>query len=118
MLSRIFPRTIDNVFRGHWLALWLFGFYILIKLVQGTESLLQARNTAVNADGLPLASYGSAAADTVVGMFALLGLNLLVLPLIGVLALVRYRAMVPLLQLVFLLLYAANRLVHSFYPIG
>jgi hypothetical protein len=116
MFERIFPRQIDNTFRGHWLSLWLFGAYALIKLIQGSESLFNARSTAVRADGIPLDSYGGAASDMVVHLFALLGLNLLVLPLLGIVALIRYRAMVPLLYVMMLLLALASRAFNMMNP--
>ena len=115
-LARLFPRQIDNNFRGSRLALWLFGFFVLVKLAQGGESVFNAYATATNADGIPLASYGAAVAQTMVQMFALLGLNLMVLPLLGLVALVRYRAMVPLMYLMMLLLYLGNRVVHVLHP--
>jgi hypothetical protein len=117
MLERIFPKQIDNTFRGHWLSLWLFGAYGLIKMIQGGESFLNARSTAIGADGIPLDSYGSAAADMVVHLFALLGLNLFVLPLLGIVALIRYRAMVPLLYAMMLLLALVSRVFNILNPI-
>jgi hypothetical protein len=121
MFERIFPRQIDNTFRGHWLSLWLFGAYALVKAIQGGESLFNARMTAARADGIPLDSYGSAAADMVVHLFSLLGLNVLVLPLLALVALIRYRAMVPLVYVTMLLLALAGRvfnLMHATASVG
>src|SRR5438045_8020642 len=97
VFRRIFPRQIDNVFHGNRLALWLFGFYSLIRLIQGTLSALNTYATATGPDGIPVDAYSPAAAQTVLALFALLGLNVMILPLLGLLALIRYRAMLPLL---------------------
>jgi hypothetical protein len=118
MLDRIFPKQIDNNFHGRHLALWLFDFYLLVKLLQGTVSVFNTYTTATGADGIPLDSFGTAATQTVIQLFALLGLNLLVLPLLGVLALIRYRAMIPLLSLTMLIVYLGGRAIHVFYPVA
>jgi hypothetical protein len=116
VLLRIFPRQIDNNFCGHRLALWLFGLFVLIRLPIGFKSVFDSYTTAATADGIPLNSYGAAAAQTVVQMFALLGLNVLVLPALGVIALIRYRAMIPLMYLMMLALALGGRAIHLAYP--
>src|SRR5579859_2744885 len=104
LFARVFPRQIDNNFRGYRLAIWLLGFYALIKILQGTVSVFNTASTAIGADGIPLDTFSQAARATVVSMFALLGLNLLVLPLQAFLVLVRYRAMIPMMYLMMLIL--------------
>jgi hypothetical protein len=118
LLRRLFPGQIDNNFRGHRLALWLFGFYALVKLVQGAESVFNGYATAKHADGIPLDSYGAAVVQTMLSLFALLGLNLLVFPLLGAIALVRYRAMIPLLYLMMVLLSLGGRAVQLVLPVA
>lgn len=116
ILAHIFPRQIGNNFQGYRLSIWLFGFYVLVKAAQGTVSVFNTASTATRADGIPLDSFGTAASQTVISMFALLGLNVTVLPLLGVLALIRYRAMIPLLYLTMLVLNLSSRVVLALYP--
>jgi hypothetical protein len=118
VFRRLFPAQIDNVFRGHRLALWLFAPYALVKLIQGTLAVFNPASTAVNADGIPLNGSGAAAAELMTAMFAVLGLNLLVLPLLGVLALIRYRAMIPLVYLMMLTLNLSSRALQLVHPIA
>src|ERR1700687_3110333 len=99
MLSRIFPKAFDNVFRGHWLGLWLFVPIVLLKLLIRAHFILSARGVATSADGIPLATFNAAGADAVVGLFVLLGLFQLLLGLLGTVALIRYRAMTPFVYL-------------------
>jgi hypothetical protein len=115
VLNRILPNKIDNVFRGHRLALWLFGLFVALKLVMGTNSALNARSVASGADGIPIDDLGSAG-DYVVRLFALLGFGGFVLALLALLVLIRYRAMVPLLFLVFLVEMLGRRGLATFYP--
>ena len=117
MLERIFPREISNRFPGIWnLGLWLFVPLVVLKLGIGAKSMLDARDTAISADGIPLSSFPPAAADMVVSTFALLGMFHFLLGLFGVLALVRYRAMIPLLYLLFLVQTLMTRTLNQIYP--
>jgi hypothetical protein len=101
VLNRILPSQFDNVFRGHRLALGLFGLFVALRLVMGANSALNARTVASGADGIPIDDLGSAG-DIVVGLFSLQGYSSFVLALLALLVLIRYRAMVPLMFLVFL----------------
>ena len=87
MLARLFPKQFDNDYRGLWLAIWLFVPIVVVRAIQGAESIVNTRNVITGADGIPLDSFNAAAAQTVVSMFALLGLQLLVIPLQSVVAL-------------------------------
>jgi hypothetical protein len=111
MLGRIFPKQFDNDYRGLWLGIAIFVAVTAIKALQGVMSMVNTRNTAINADGIPLDSFSLAAQQEVLSMFALLGMWLLVLPLFSIVALVRYRAMIPLLYVVLLTQQLAARLV-------
>lgn len=116
MLGRIFPKQFDNAYRGHWLAIWLLGFYALIKALQGTMSMINTRMVAAGADGIPLDMFNEAGVAAVMTLFALLGMHLIVLPLQTLVALIRYRAMIPFLYLMFLLLSLAQRVVVNLHP--
>ena len=100
MLDRLFPRLVDNRFEGHRAALWLFGLLIALKLVVSLNSIFNTASVAQGADGIPLDSFGPAAAREVLLLFAMLSLGQLVLALIALAALIRWRALVPFLYLV------------------
>jgi|SRR4051812_37924603 hypothetical protein len=118
MLDRIFPKAFDNRYRGHWLGVVLFVLVILLKAVQGVNSIVMTRKVMIGADGIPLDSFNPIAANTAVEMFALLGMYLLVLPLIGAVALVRYRAMIPFLFLMLLAVMLGSRGLNYLHPIA
>jgi len=116
MLERIFPKQFDNTYRGHWLGLVIFVVVIALKAMQCIESVVNTRETAVRADGIDLASFSASGADTVLSMFALLGLYLLVIPAQSIVVLVRYRSMIPLMYFWLLLLQIASRALHMLHP--
>lgn len=117
MLSRLLPRPIDNHYSGWKVGLWLFAFLVLVKVLMSVNSILNAESIARSADGIPLGTFPPAAAQTVVSLFALSAFSRLTLALLGILVLVRYRAMVPLMFASFLLEHLGRRLVLQFLPI-
>jgi len=118
MLTRLFPRTLDNAYRGSKLALWLLGITILLKATQSVAIIFDGRRTAMNADGIPIDTYPAAAAQTILALFALLSLWRLLVCLAGVIVLARYRAAAPLMLAAFLLQYLAGLLLLRFVPLG
>ena len=101
MFGLLFPKTIDNNYRGQWLALLFFVPVLLLKLmmgfnVAGFNPTLDVRDILQNVDGMPLDSYSAAAATDIVFLANAWGFSLFVIGLFGVIALLRYRAMIPL----------------------
>ena len=102
MVERLFPRQVDDRFEGHRAALWLLGLLVALKLVVILDSIFNTASVAPGADGIALDSFGPPAASEVVTLFALTALGQLVLALIALAALVRWRALVPFVYLVLL----------------
>ena len=118
MLDRLLPSQADNRFEGHRAALWLLGLFIALKIVMGVNSIFNTESVAVGADGIPLDSYGPAAARDVLTLFALTSLGQLMLALIGLTVLVRYRSLVPLVFAAFLGEQLARRLIVQSYAVA
>lgn len=117
MFDRLLPRNIDNTFHGRRAALWLLALLVLMKGAIGLRSIFDGYDVAVSADGIPLEAYTPAGARAVVSAFAAWGLGQLVICLLCALALVRYRAMVPLMFALALLEHLCRRLVFLVMPI-
>ncbi len=117
MLGRLLPPSIDDDYRGRGLALWLFGVVVAVRLTQALVIIFDGRTVAMNADGIPLDSYPPEAAQTVVAMFMLSALNRLVIALLCVLVLARYRSAVPFMFAVLMLGHLGGELLMSFAPL-
>ena len=117
MLSRIFPKQADNAYRGHWLALVLFALVSGLKGTQGVVSVADTRGVVSGADGIPLDTYGAAAGDTVVALTALLGFNLMLVAVLSFIVLVRYRTLIPLMFVLWLIVYFGSRAILFVNPI-
>ena len=111
MLSRLFPKQVDNRFEGYRPALWLLGLLIAVKLIMSVNSILNTEKIAAGADGIPLDSFGPEAAREVLLLFALMALGHLFLELVALAVLIRYRALVPFIYLVLLGEHLARRFI-------
>jgi len=111
MLNRIFPKAFDNAYRGHWLGLVLFIAVIFVKAMQGVNSMILTHRTMTTADGIPVDTFSPVAASAATDMFALLGMYLLVVPLVGAVAAIRYRAMIPFLFLMLIAMQLGARTI-------
>ena len=117
MLDQILPQRIDNTYRGHPLALWLFTLIVLMKTGIALGTIFNGRVAAQSADGIPIDSFGANGAAAVVALFAIWGLAQLVFSVLGVLALTRYRAMIPFLFVLLLLEHLLRRWILLVKPI-
>lgn len=116
MMDRLLP-PITAGYTGQPVALWLFGALLLVRGIIGLNSIVNGRTVAMTADGIPLDSFPAAAAQTIVALWALLGLGRLVMSGLGAVVLVRYRALVPLCFGLLLLEQLGRYLVVRFIPI-
>jgi hypothetical protein len=117
LTNRLLPQRVDNTYRGYKLALWLFGAVVLMKLAMSLNSIFNGYVVASSADGIPLDTFPPAAAQTVVALFAIWGLAHLMICLLCILVLVRYRSMVPLMLALLLLEHLSRKLILQFLPI-
>lgn len=118
MFERLFPRQLDNNYRGHWLGKWLFVGVVLARLAIGVNSTINTRFVAMSADGIPLDKYSPAAADAVVALFGISGFFLLLLSLLGLVVALRYRAMIPFIYLLLLIDQVGRRVLLQIHPIA
>jgi hypothetical protein len=97
MLNRIFPERIDNHYRGHKLALWFFVPITFMKIGISLLHIFSADGGAQSVSTVPLDTYTAGAAQNVIALFSRMGLDQLLLGVLFVLVLFRYRAMIPLM---------------------
>lgn len=118
MFNQLFPQRADNMYRGHKLAPWLFALLVLMKAGISLNSIFNGYAVAGSADGIPLDTFTPAGARAVVSLFAIWGLSQLMICLLGILVLVRYRAMIPLMFALLLLENLGRKLVLHLMPVA
>ena len=116
LVDRIVPRRLDNRYRGHGAALWILCLLLFFKGLISLGSLVDPAR-GYSADGIPLGAYPPPAAQAVIGVGAFLDAEGLVLVLLFAFALVRYRAMIPLIYLVLAIEFLAHKGVGMWRPI-
>ena len=117
-MSHLIPQRIDSSYRGHQLALWIFGVVASVKILQSLSVIFNGFSIAKGADGIPLETFTPAAARTVVALFALSALSRLFISLLCLLVLVRYRSAVTFMFAMQLLDYLARQLILHFVPLA
>ncbi len=117
MLGKLLPERLDNSYRGYKTALWLFGLVIALRGLQSVMIIVNGRNTIQNADGISLDSYPAEAAQTLQGLFAQNSLWRLLVSLLGVVVLARYRSAVPLMFVLSILSYVGAQALWQFIPL-
>jgi hypothetical protein len=73
---------------------------------------------ATGPDGIPLDSFGAGGAQAVLALFALLGLCRLLFALQGIVVLIKYRAMIPFMYLLLLILQLGSKALLLVRPIA
>jgi hypothetical protein len=116
MFDKLLPQRIDNTYRGYRVALWLFGLVVGMMTAQSVLVIFNGYSTVMNADGIPLETYPPAAAQTIVAVFALRSLLRLIIALLCVLVLVRYRRAIPFMFVILVLNFLATQLILQFIP--
>lgn len=106
MLQRVVPRSLDNQFPGHKIALYAFYALTALTLWRSQHHLFGHDGGAQSIASIPLDTYSNNAADTVIGIFALWGLSQLIVGLIYLLVAIHYRALIPILYVLFTFEYA------------
>jgi hypothetical protein len=95
MLKRILPVTIGQSFGGHPLAIWVMIPILLIKVTMGATSMFAGQLAAQGAHKVSLDAFSPEARQLLVLALGRAGLSTVVVALFCALALVRYRAMIP-----------------------
>ena len=122
MLSLIFPKNLNNEYRGYKLAIWLLVLLLLFKTSISVNALdwnpyMTSSEVFQRADRIPLDTFSENAGDTAVLLIAVWGVTHLVLNVLGFIAVVRYRAMIPLIYLLMAIDHIGRRLAVDAFPI-
>jgi hypothetical protein len=92
VLKRLLPAALDNTYTGHPLALWLLWVVVAVKFAQIGSVMIDGPGIVSSADGVPLDSFSAAAAQTVLAAFVGMGISRLLIGIICVAVLLRYRS--------------------------
>ena len=106
--NKLFPKTVENKYSGHVLGLILLGFYVLKSLVSGSIHMFAPDGGAQSIASVALDQFAGGGAESVITMFAMWGMEQFVIGLIAVVILWRYRGLVPMMALVYVVEYVGR----------
>ena len=116
-VNALLPPVLDASERAHPGVVAAFGLLTLVTLARSFAHLLLPDGGAQSIATIPLETFGPAAADAVVFVFALWGLAQALMGAFYVVALVRYQALIPLCLLLMVFEYGARIAVGRSRPI-
>ena len=116
-MQGLFPQQVNNDYRGHPLALWLFYPITLVTLGRSLVHVFRDDGGAQSIATIPLDSFTPDGAAGVVTIFALCGLSQLLIGLLYVLVLWRYRVLLPLMYLSLIVEYLSRMAISNWKPI-
>lgn len=117
LFNKIFPCTIDNKYRGHVVALYAFYVATLATVVRSCVHIFAPDGGAQSIATIPLDTYSAQAANAVVFVFALWGLSQLLIGVLYVIVLFRYKSLIPLMYLSLVAEYLGRLLIGHFKPV-
>ena len=113
----LFPKQATNAYEGSPIALWVFAAITVVTLVRSLIHVFAPDGGAASIATVPLDAFTVGGAVTVVHVCGLWGLSQLLMALVGVVVLWRYRNMVPLMYALLVVEYAGRLLLTRFKPI-
>ena len=101
MIEKLFPQQADNHYQGHKLAKWLLIFYTVKSFVAGGVHMFSADGGAQSIASITLDQFTQGGANSLITIFAMWGMEQMVIGLIGVVILLRYQSLIPMMTLVY-----------------
>ncbi len=116
MIEKLFPKTADNQYHGHRLGKWLLIFYTVKSFVAGSIHMFAADGGAQSIASITLDQFSQGAADSVVTIFGLWGMEQAVIGFISAVILWRYKSLIPFMALVYAIEYSGRFASHWYTP--
>lgn len=116
MFEKLFPKTIDNQYRGMPIAKWLLIVITVKAFLAAFIHMFSADGGAQSISSISLDQFTTGGANTVITIFALWGLEQFVIGVISVIVLWRYQAMIPIMWLAFAIEYTLRFITPLFAP--
>ena len=110
----LLPTQIDNTIRGTKIPFYIFTLYAIVSTVRSCIHLLSSDGGAGTIAGMDLSVAG---ADGIIFAFALWGSSQLLFAMIQMLAVIRYRSLIPFMWLMLALEILLRELVGKMKPV-
>lgn len=91
----LFPKIVDNHYKGHKIVLWILGFYVVKSFLASGIHMFAADGGAQSIGSITLDAFTQGGADSVITIFSLWGMEQFVIGIIVLVILWRYKSLIP-----------------------
>jgi hypothetical protein len=116
VIEKLFPKAIDNQYRGMAIAKWVFVAMTILTVGRSLAHMFLPDGGAQSIATIPLDEFTSGGAAVIIGMFAQWGLTQLMFSLLYVLVIWHYQSMIPLMWLFIFFEWTGRLLTGLFKP--
>lgn len=113
----ILPKTIDNMYKGNPISKYVFLCLTVITIVRSLIHIFAADGGTQSIATIPLDSYTSAGAATVIMMFSLWGLSQLLMSVVYGVVYLRYKSLIPAMYVLLIIEYIMRIIIGIMKPI-
>lgn len=114
---RILPKSIDNEYKGKPISKYVFLVLTVITIVRSLIHIFATDGGAQSIATIPLDSYTTAGAATVIMMFALWGLSQLLTGIVYFIVYLKYKSLIPAMYVLLLIEYIFRIIIGTMKPI-
>jgi hypothetical protein len=116
VIDLVLPEKITNEFKGHKITLYVFIGIVLMTLVRSCIHIFAPDGGAQSVAGFPLNTYTESASSMIILIFSLWGTSQLLMGIVYVIVLIRYKSLIPLMYILLLIEYVSRFLLGVFKP--
>ena len=113
----ILPKEINDDYKGRKIALYIFYLFTIVTVVRSLIHMFAPDGGAQSIATIPLDTYTTEAASTVILVFSLWGLSQLLMGIFYVIVNWRYKSLIPLMYLFIFVEYVMRLLLGILKPI-
>ena len=111
---RVFPKQLDNSFRGNRIAVVVFALITVFTLVRSCIHIFAPDGGASSIAGINTSVEGG---SNIISMFALWGLAQLLMGLVYVVVFFRYKSLIPFMYILIIIEYSGRVLIGMVKPL-
>ena len=111
---RVFPKQLDNSFRGNRIAVVIFALITVFTLVRSCIHIFAPDGGASSIAGINTSVEGG---SNIISMFALWGLAQLLMGLVYVVVFFRYKSLIPFMYILIIVEYSGRVLIGMIKPL-
>ncbi len=113
----ILPKTIDNTYSGNIISKVFFYIIILFTIVRSLIHVLSPDGGSMSIATIPLNTYSAAATNTIIYMFGVWGLSQLMMGIIYLIVVIKYKSFLPLMYIFVTCEYGIRLIIGHMKPI-